>query len=98
MENINRDFYKKQLKDPSSVLREDAIEILHHAGIRDEEIDSALDCIVKTDTERKVRLAALRYISELGDPIFWDILTTLSFDFDPIIRNRAIIGLNRIGE
>jgi HEAT repeat protein len=96
MKNIDWSLYKKQMNNPDPIQREEAIAILHHAEIRDDIIDRRLIEILNNDPCEKVRRAAIRFISEVGDLKFKNLLIKLLEDSDPIISNRALLGLKKL--
>lgn len=85
--------YKAQIRSSNPILREEAVEILHHAGIRDDEVDFALTELLEADSCGKVRIAAVRFVSEIADKKFRDVLKICLSDPNPIVRSRAQIGL-----
>ncbi|MFZ2226714.1 MAG: HEAT repeat domain-containing protein [Candidatus Moraniibacteriota bacterium] len=88
--------YVKQMDDADPRLREEAIEILHHAGIRDENIDFKLIDILKNDTHAINKLAAIRFISESGDEKFKETLIEFSSNPNLLLSKRATLGLGKI--
>lgn len=88
--------YKKWLIDNDSNRREDAIHILHHADLRDDEVDSALMAILSNDADAKCRCAAVKFIVDINDVKFKQVMIKSLSDEFWKVRGYAYLGLKML--
>ncbi len=88
--------YKSWLTSNDKNHKDTAIHVLHHTLSRDDEVDESLIKIVKIDHDIECRRAAIKFMADLSDLKFKEILVDSLSDECWKIRGYSYMGLKRM--